>query len=217
MPRYDEYGHEVLPTQEDAPARYDTHGRELMEHEQQRRPPNMSPRPRQSAHAGNRFRQSWCLEGPGDDLIRVRKRPDHLVVVPAVPLIAPGTTSAGLRVEFRTGGRRGMNCQIIQVIGMSGSVRDDTPGAQAAGDYELASIAVQITNQEGMQYVTNGTGADFAAFDTLFRSNPVFDLDIVVPTSEIWFVAFQNLQPAATGHSLTPELTFHCLLPPESR
>lgn len=166
---------------------------------------------------GRRATRSWETDGIGPNIIRVRERADHLVVVPDIVAIDPGDQSSGLRVQFRTGGRRTANCKTVKVIGMRGSVRDDTAGSQAAGDYELASMSLQIRTQEGYCYVTNGETDDFATMWDLFRDNPVYDLDVIVPTDEIWYVTFQNNQPVATGHALTPSLTFECLIPNEYR
>lgn len=173
---------------------------------------------RSDAHAGRRPAAGQALDGPGDEIIRVRRRPDHIVVVPSIVAIAAGGESTGITVEFATGGRRGQNCRVIHIIGMRGSVRDDTAGAEAAGDYELASMAFSIVNQHGTAYISDGsTGSSFVRMWDLFRDNPAYDLDIIVPTEEKWTIVFRNLQPAATGHSLFPSLAFECLLPVEGR
>lgn len=147
------------------------------------------------------------------DAVQLLSTCNHIVVVPSIPLCPAGETVAG-RVEFRTGGKRTRDCDTIHIIGMRGSVVDDTPGSQDAGPYELASMGLQIKTSQGLDWVTNGSNADFVKYSDLFQNSmQFFPLGIDLPTSEILHFLWQNTQPSATGDDLQASLAFFCRLP----
>lgn len=87
--------------------------------------------------------------------------PDCYLVVPNIPAVAADTESQPRVLEFKSG--PGL------IIGMRGTVLDQTVGAEAAGRLEMASIGVQATwNQGRYNIITNGEDPDFIRYSDLF-------------------------------------------------
>jgi hypothetical protein len=187
---------------DDRPARDDDEGTSAARRRRDRRD-----------NGARRTQNGWCAEDI--DAVQLMSNANHIVVVPDVPAVLPGTDSnPASRIEFRTGGKRTANCVTVYIIGISGSVFDSTPGSEDAGDYEMATMAFSLKTSQGLDFVTNGQAADFVRYKDIFKgSQAFFPMGVTVPTSELLYVVFRNLQPAATGHTLNPSLTFFCRLP----
>lgn len=135
------------------------------------------------------------------DFIQPLMAPSRYLVVPAIPAVAPGTTSPGERLEFSAGGG--------WLIGWRATATDFTAGVEAAGPFEQASMGVRIFLNDGEELITNGTAADFARFSELFGDavqwSPIMRR---VDVKDVMNLQFQNFQPAATGNTLQPSVTF---------
>lgn len=135
------------------------------------------------------------------DMIVPIMAPSRYLVLPNPPPVLPGTTSLGTRLEFSAGGG--------WLIGWRGSAIDNTPGVEAAGNYESATLAIRMFINDGEELITNGTGADFATMADLFpRDTNDAPLMRRVDVKDILTVLFQNQQPLATGNTLQPRLKF---------
>ena len=127
--------------------------------------------------------------------------PSRYLVLPNPPAVAPATTSPGVRLEFSAGGG--------WLIGWRGSAADNTPGVEAAGPYEQASMAIRMFINDGEELITNGFGADFVTMADVFPDSAQWaPIMRRMDVKDVLNVIFQNFQPAATGNTLQPRLTF---------
>lgn len=132
--------------------------------------------------------------------------PSRILTVPAIPTVAPGTTSDPAKLDFTAAG----GCDNGLLIGMIGCVRDDTPGVQSAGEYQYATLELQATFNDSENIITNGEAASFVAYCDLFSpgDREPFPLMREVSATDTMFFRWRNTQPAGTGNPLTPSLTF---------
>jgi len=132
--------------------------------------------------------------------------PQLILTVPDVPLVQPGTVSeiARLNLSAQAGCKRGV------LIGVSGTVRDDTAGVESAGAYEYASIGVEISFNGNENLITDGEAISFVPYSDLFSAGRATAFPFYRPVSDNDKLVFrwQNFQPAATGNALQPSLTF---------
>jgi len=133
------------------------------------------------------------------DYIEPLMAPSRYLVLPEAPIVAPAALSNQIRLEFSAGGG--------WLIGWRGSVVDTTPGAGAAGAFEQASMGVRMFLNDGEELITNGTGADFAAFSTIFTINSSTPIMRRVDVKDILNCQFQNFQQPG-GSNLQPRVTF---------
>jgi|SRR6185295_11296657 len=156
------------------------------------------------------------------DILAILSECDAVVVTPDAPLIDPGDTAPG-QCKFTLIGSRNdaMTRQdMIEIVAMRGTVRDDTPGSEGAGVYEFSSVGLQIKEQSGLDLITSGAqggGSAFALYSDLFTTaQPFYILGVDVPADHIYALIWKNFQPSTTGHSLQVSLTFFCRTrPPE--
>jgi hypothetical protein len=139
--------------------------------------------------------------------------PDKILTVPDVPLVQPGTISeiARLNLSAQAGCKRGI------LIGVHGTVRDDTAGVEDAGAYEYASMGVEISFNGDENIITDGEAISFAPYSDMFSPGDRLAFPIYRPVSDNDRLVFrwQNFQPAATGNALQPSLTFLFIKLPE--
>lgn len=132
--------------------------------------------------------------------------PTRILTVPGVPTVAPQETTAQAKLDFSAAG----GCDQGFLIGMHGNVRDDTAGVQNAGFYEYASIELEMSFNDGEFLITNGEQASFAPYCDLFSpgQRTPFPIYRQVSSSDSMFFRWRNVQPAGTGNTLQPSLTF---------
>ena len=130
----------------------------------------------------------------------------RILTVPGIAPVPPFSTSLQARLDFTASG----GCDNGMIIGVKGCVRDDTPGVESAGNYEYASIAVQMTFNDNENIVTDGESQSFVPYCDLFSPDDSSWLPFyrLVSSTDIMTFRFQNLQPLATGNTLQPSLTF---------
>lgn len=135
------------------------------------------------------------------DFIQPLMAPSRWLVLGERPVVGPGTDSAGIRMEFSAGGG--------WLIGFRGTVTDSTAGSESADEFVQASMGVSMFLNDGEELITNGQATTFSSFADLFAPavqwSPIMRR---VDVKDILTVNFRNFQPAGTGHSLTPSLTF---------
>lgn len=133
--------------------------------------------------------------------------PDCYLVVANIPAVAPGGAASTPRVlEFKSG--PGL------IIGMRGTVLDNTPGAEAAGRLEMASIGVQATWNNGRtNIITNGENPDYIRYSDLFADGVQWTpfLRFARSCDAITFT-WQNVRTA--GPDLEPTLSLAFMLMP---
>lgn len=139
------------------------------------------------------------------DYVQPSIPPSRILIVPNVPLVPPGgAASDPARLDFSAAG----GCDNGIVIGMKGSVRDDTAGVEAAGEYEYASIEVQITFNDSENIITDGEAASWVRYSDLFSPGQRNEFPIYreISPSDKMFFRWRNMQPAGEGNSLQPSL-----------
>lgn len=152
-------------------------------------PPNFSPIQADQIH-------------PPSDVSAVQSMmaPSRWLVLPESPPVAAGTESAGTRLEFSAGGGF--------LIGWRGVAIDEGPPG-SAGPFEQAQLGCRLTLNDGENLITNGVAADFASFGTLFADavhwSPILRR---VDVKDVLIARFRNFNPAASGITLKPRLTF---------
>ena len=135
------------------------------------------------------------------DFIQPLMAPSRYLVVPAIPAVAPATDSPGETLRFSAGGG--------WLIGWRATAIDFTAGIEAAGEFEQASMGVRIFLNDGEEIITNGTSADFARFSDLFGAAVQWSpLMRRVDVKDVMSLQFRNFQPAASGSTLQPSVTF---------
>ena len=129
----------------------------------------------------------------------------RILTVPGIAPVPPGSDSLQARLDFTASG----GCDNGMIIGMKGCVVDNTPGVEAAGNYEYASMSVQITFNDNENIITDGESASFVPFCDLFSPQDSQWLPImrIVSSTDIMTFRFRNTQPAGTGNTLVPGIT----------
>lgn len=139
--------------------------------------------------------------------------PSRVLTVPGVPLVPPGgVASDPAFLDFTAAG----GCDNGLIIGMHGCAVDNTAGVEAAGEYEYATMEVQITFNDSENIITDGEAASFVPYCDLFspgQRNP-FPIMRAVSATDKMFFRWRNTQPLATGNSMQPSLTFLFLRTP---
>ena len=127
--------------------------------------------------------------------------PSRVMIMDPIPLVPQGATSEAVRLQFDAGAG--------WIIGFRGSVVDRTPGAEAAGNLEMASIGLRMFLNDGEELITDGVRAAHATYADLFPPAAIWSpiLRWVYSTDDL-FALFRNLNPTEGGPDLQPSLTF---------
>lgn len=135
--------------------------------------------------------------------------PSRILVVPGIPSVDPDSDSTTTKLDFTAQG----GCDNGLLIGMHGTVLDDTAGVEAAGNYEYGSIELQATFNDDENIITDGERATFVKYSDLFTpgDRTPFPILRAVSSTDSMFFQWRNTQPAATGHTLQPSLMFYFL------
>jgi len=126
--------------------------------------------------------------------------PNLIMVVPAIPVVAPQVPSAIVNLTFQSG--PGL------IVGWRGTAIDVTPGALAAGPLEQATCTVRMSLNGDSELIRNGLGVDFVPFSNVFANAEAFSpLAREVCADDILQIQFNNTQPIG-GSNLQPTLAF---------
>lgn len=134
--------------------------------------------------------------------------PSRILVVDGIPAVAPQTTSDPAKLDFTAAG----GCDNGILIGMHGTVVDNTPGVEQAGNYEYGSIELQATFNDTENLITNGENATFVRYSDLFTpgDRTPFPILRTISATDSMFFQFRNTQPI-DGNTLQPSLMFYFL------
>lgn len=131
--------------------------------------------------------------------------PSRILTVPGIVAVGPATTSAQARLDFTAAS----GCDEGLIIGIKGCVVDSTAGVEQAGNYQYATMSVQMLFNDSENLVTDGESASFVPYCDLFSPGQrnMFPIYREVSSTDIMTFRWQNTQPLATGNTLTPSLT----------
>ncbi len=127
------------------------------------------------------------------------KPSSRILIVGNIPLVLPGVITAPVQLRF-DGPGPGV------VSGLRGTAIDFTVGAFAAGQFEAATMGVEMQINDNEVLTTNGQNFDFARFSDLFVPGATtwFPFERRVRSTDIMNFRFQNFQPVVGGVGIQP-------------